>query len=172
MQNQTLDIIKIAYNNEEFSVKRNSSLKQLLNSKLIKLPMNVWYDLLIKKDGFAPEFMLREILLQKVRDYDTSIGVNEFTLNGINYWFDKATRVSLVNLVNSSEEDVSFILGSEIVTLSKEKASKFLANLEVYASKCFIKTAQMLEEIKHLNTVEDIINYEYIKQYPNKINFV
>jgi hypothetical protein len=62
-------------------------------------------------------------------------------LNGIKYWFDKATRVSLVNLVNSSEEDVSFILGSEIVTLSKEKASKFLANLEVYASKCFIKTA-------------------------------
>jgi hypothetical protein len=63
MQNQTLDVIKIAYNNEEFSVKRDSSLKQLLNSKLIKLPMNVWYDLLIEKDGFAPEFMLREILL-------------------------------------------------------------------------------------------------------------
>ena len=142
------DRIKIAHNNEEFSVKRNSSLEQMLNSKLINLPMKNWYELLMKKDGIVPVYVLKEILLEKIRVYDKSTEINSFTLNGIVYWFDKATRVSLVNLVNSCDKDVSLLLGTEIIVLSKEKAIKFFADLEVYASKCFIKTAQLLEEVK------------------------
>lgn len=169
MQNR----IKIIHDNEEILVRQDSSLKQLLESKkLIKLSMKEWYDLFMLKDHFVSEDILLEVLKQKIIDYDKSEQVNMFTLNGINYWFDKATRTSLFQLVNSIENDVEFILGDVNIILSKENALKFLSELEVYAQKCYLTTHKHLNSIKKLETIEDIINYEYNKDYPNKINFI
>jgi hypothetical protein len=57
--------------------------------------MKEWYDLFMLKDHFVSEDILLEVLKQKIINYDKSEQVNMFTLNGINYWFDKATRTSL-----------------------------------------------------------------------------
>ena len=145
MENQ---IIKIMHNNEEISVRRDSSLKDMLGSKkLEKLSMKEWHDLLLQKDNHVSDLILKDILLHKIKKHDTSSEINNFILKGISYWFDKSTRLSLAHLVNCSETDVTFLLGDNSITLSKEEASKFLSELEVYASKCFLTTN------KHLNNV-------------------
>ena len=167
------NLIKINHNNEEIFVRKDSSLKQLLQSNRLKdLSMQEWNDLFIQKDYTVSEDVLLEVLKQKIIDYDKSEQVNMFTLNGINYWFDKATRISLFQLVNSVENNVEFILGDVNIILSKENALKFLSELEVYAQKCYLTTHKHLNLIKKLETIEDIINYEYNKDYPNKINFI
>ena len=167
------NLIKINHNNEEIFVRKDSSLKQLLQSNRLKdLSMQEWNDLFIQKDYTVSEDVLLEVLKQKIIDYDKSEQVNMFTLNGINYWFDKATRTSLFQLINSVENDVDFILGDVNIILSKENALKFLSELEVYAQKCYLTTHKHLNSIKKLKTLEDIINYEYNKDYPDKINFI
>ena len=169
MQNQ---IININYNNEAISVKRDASLEQLLkNRKLMKCPISVWNDLLIEKDGQSSEYTLKEVLKKQIVNFDTSDNVNAFLMNNQKYWLDKSTRVGLQQLINSSDSEVSLVLGDEVLTLPKDVASKFLAQLEVYAGKCFIQTQKHLIAIKELKTIEDIINYDYTKGYPEKIIF-
>lgn len=170
MQNQ---IIKIVHNNEEISVRRDSSLEQLLQSKkLSNLSIQEWYDLLIKKDGIVPDCILIEILKHKILTYDKSKEVNSFVLKGVEYWFDKATRVSLSYLASCVESKMDFVLGNEIITISKEEALKFLSDLEVYAQQCYLATHKNLLALNQIKSFEDIINFEYINKYPDKINFI
>lgn len=167
------NLIKINHNNEEIFVRKDFSLKQLLQSNRLKdLSMQEWNDLFMQKDYTVSEDVLLEVLKQKIINYDKSKEVNEFILKGNKYWFDKQTRTSLFYLVNSSENNVEFILENTSVILSKEEALRFLSELEIYAQKCYLITYKHLNSIKELKTIEDIINYEYNKDYPNKINFI
>lgn len=169
MKNQT---IKVNYNNEVISVRRDASLQQLMkNRRLINCPLSVWNDLLIAKDGHTSEFALREVLKQQIANYDASDNVNSFVIGGQKYWLDKATRVGLQQLVNSSDEEVSLVLHDQVLTIPKDIASGFLAQLEVYAGKCYLQTAKHQLAIKELQTVDDLINYDYTKGYPEKLTF-
>lgn len=166
-------MINFEYKGNIYRIKKSSSINSLLaREELLQLPLSAWQELLKMKDGICPSSMLFNILRIKIEQYDKSSAINNFTLKGINYWFDKTTRVSLAHLVNSCEGNVQFVLGKDIVNLTKEEAQDFLAQLEVYAQKCFIVTHQHLENVNQLQTVEDLINYEYTKQYPSKINFI
>lgn len=168
MQNR----IKIIHDNEEILVRQDSSLNQLLQSKkLIELSMQEWYNLFMMKDYQVSEDVLLEVLKQKIINYDKSKEINTFTLKGIDYWFNKETRVSLFYLTNSIDTNVEFVLGDKIVNLSKEDALKFLSELEVYAQKCYLITHKHLNNINNLKTVDEIINYKYNNEYPDKINF-
>lgn len=169
MQNQIIDI---TYNNEAISVRRDASLQQLMkNKRLLNCPLSVWNELLIKKDGHTSEFALREVLKKQVANYDSSDNVNSFIIGGQKYWLDKATRVGLQQLVNSSEDEVSLVLHDQVLTIPKDIASGFLAQLEVYAGKCYLQTAKHQLAIKELQTVDDLISYDYTKGYPEKLTF-
>ena len=169
MKNQT---IKVNYNNEVISVRRDASLQQLMkNRRLVNCPLSVWNDLLITKDGHTSEFALKEVLKQQIANYDASDNVNAFIIGGQKYWLDKATRVGLQQLVNSSDDEVSLVLHDQVLTIPKDIASGFLAQLEVYAGKCYLQTAKHQLAIKELQTVDDLINYDYTKGYPEKLTF-
>lgn len=133
--------------------------------------MQEWYNLLMEKDKEVSEYVLLQILKHKIQTNDKSKNINTFTLKGIDYWFDKSTRVSLSYAVSCVENEIEFVLGTKSVILTKEEALKFLNDLEVYAQKCYIITYKHLQNINNLKSVEDIINYEY-NNYPDKINFV
>lgn len=166
-------MINFEYNNKTYRIKKSNSIKTVLaREELLQLPLSAWKEILEMKDGFCPGYMLFNILKTKIEYYDKSLEVNNFTLKGVKGWFDKTTRVSLAHFVNSCKDSVQFVLGDNIINLTKEEAQDFLAQLEVYAQKCFIITHQHLENIKQLRTVEDLINYKYTEQYPNKINFI
>lgn len=137
----------------------------------MKCPLSVWNELLIKKDGHTSEFALREILKKQISDYDISDNVNSFIIGGQNYWLDKATRVGLQQLVNSSENEVSLVLFDQVLTIPKDIASGLLAQLEVYAGQCYLQTAKHQLAIKELQTIDDLISYDYTKGYPDKLTF-
>ena len=169
MKNQT---IKVNYNNEVISVRRDASLQLLMrNRRLVNLPLSEWNNLLIEKDGHTSEYALREVLKQQIANYDSSDNVNSFIIGGQKYWLDKATRVGLQQLVNSSDNEVSLVLQDHVLTIPKDIASGFLAQLEVYAGKCYLQTAKHQLAIKELQTVDDLINYDYTKGYPEKLTF-
>lgn len=109
------------------------------------------------------------ILKEQIKLYDKSSNINSFIYKNQLYWFDKNTRACLLNLANYSEQYVELVLGNNIINISPENLKKFLAQLEVYASKCYVNTQKHLLNINQLRTVEDLINYDYTIGYPDKI---
>lgn len=164
------DFIHIEYNNIDYVIRRQDSLRNLLkHSELLNLPTRIWKTIFEQKDGICYPNILIQVLIALIKAYDTSSNVNGFYYNGKQYWLDKSTRVGLQNLVNSSTEPISLILGDEIIELELDKAKKFLSDLEVYAGKCYVNTNKHLIAIKQLKTLDDIINYDYTIGYPDKI---
>lgn len=164
------DFIHIKYNNIDYVIRRQDSLRNLLkHSELLNLPTRIWKTIFEQKDGICYPNILIQVLIALIKAYDTSSNVNGFYYNGKQYWLDKSTRVGLQNLVNSSTEPISLILGDEIIELELDKAKKFLSDLEVYAGKCYVNTNKHLIAIKQLKTLDDIINYDYTIGYPDKI---
>lgn len=164
------DFIHIKYNDIDYVIRRQDSLRNLLkHSELLNLPTRIWKTIFEQKDGICYPNILIQVLIALIKAYDTSSNVNGFYYNGKQYWLDKSTRVGLQNLVNSSTEPISLILGDEIIELELDKAKKFLSDLEVYAGKCYVNTNKHLIAIKQLKTLDDIINYDYTIGYPDKI---
>lgn len=164
------NFIQITYNDRYYVINKEDSLKSLLtHGELLVLPMSVWKELFEQKDGTCYFNLMLQVIEAEIEAYDKSPNVNSFYYNDKEYWLDKATRVGLQNLANCSTDNMSLILGNQIIDLSVDKAKEFLAQLEVYAGKCFVNTTQHLLAVKQLRTVEDIINYDYTVGYPNKV---
>lgn len=170
MQKQSKLVIN--YNNESIAVKRDASLEQLMrNKKLMQCPIQVWHDLLIEKDGDVADNTLKTVLLKQIANYDSSAAVNSFLIAGKEFWLDKSTRVGLQQLVNSSKDNVSLVLGDQVLTIPKDIASEFLANLEVYAGECYLQTAKHQIAVNSINSVEELLKYDYTRGYPDKLIF-
>ena len=158
------------YNNKEYYIAREESLQNLLQREdLLSLPLAIWRDILVDKYSSCPIMLLRDILKTIIKHYDTSDAVNSFEFKGTKSWLDKNTRVGLMNLANCSSENIQLVLGNVIVTLSPETLKQYLVALEVYAGKCYSNTAKHLLEADKLQSIEDIINYDYTKGYPEII---
>lgn len=163
-------IMFFEYNNKQYNVNIYDSLQSLLeNEQLIKLPLKGWMQLLIFKDNYVHYNELQTILKVLINQHDKSPEVNSFIYNNNSYWFDKDTRVGLMNLANCSGESMEIVLGDNIIEISTEKFKKFLQQLEVYAAKCFVNTQKHLNEHKKLNTIEELVDYDYTSGYPEKI---
>lgn len=165
-------MINIEHNGITYKVNPNTTLNQMIkDSNLIKLPMNKWETLLELKSlkNQTPRYL--QILEAKIKDYDSSLEVNSFLIENKPFWLDKATRVGLMHLANCSTDDIQLVLGDQVLTLPVDVVKNFLSKLEVYAGKCYLQTQKHLLALKNLKTIEDIINYDYTKGYPDKIVF-
>ena len=101
--------------------------------------------------------------------YDTSKYVNSFYYQDKQYWLSKDIRIGLFRLIDSGAEQITLQLDDNYLIISPDKLKKFLNQLEVYAGKCFATTAEHLQNIKQLSTIEELLNYDYTAKYPNKI---
>lgn len=165
-------MIELKYNGQIFHFRENAKLKEILeNKKAIEIvPIKEWAQFLEAKDSIISIKVLKNILLEKINLYDTSENVNSFVLGKDTFWLDKATRVGLSWLLESSnEETIDLAIGRNIITLPLDKAKLFLKNLEVYAGKCYIQTTKHKQNVLSLKSVEDFINYDYTIGYPEKI---
>ena len=146
------------------------SLEQMLEQeKFLQLPLSKWYEMMKDKDGVCYEFTLSTILIALIKYYDKSINVNSFYYKDNQEWLDKDTRIGLQNLINSGANTITIQLRDSIVDVKATKLKGFLNQLEVYAGKCFSVTAKHLEAIKQLNTIDELINYDFKSGYPLKI---
>lgn len=164
--------MEFIYNDTVYYINKRDNLSQLLErEELLQLPLSAWKELLLLKGGYVDRNMLATVLDKVITYYDSSQSVNSFIFNGNNLWLDKATRVGLVNLVNSSTNEVTLALGDQIISIPVDVAKQFLAALEVYAGECYVNTARHKIAIKELKSQDELINYDYTTGYPEKLSF-
>ena len=119
---------------------------------------------------------LKELKNDEITKYDTSSNVNVFSLNGVDVWLDRDTRVSLMNSTtiakNMGQENTTLWLGTIKITVKCDQAIQLLSALEMYALSCFNKTAEHKNNVEALSTINEIVSYDYTVGYPEKLNLV
>ena len=119
---------------------------------------------------------LKKLKIDEITKYDTSSNVNAFSLNGVDVWLDRDTRVSLMNSTtiakNMAQENTILWLGTVKITVKCDQAIQLLSALEMYALSCFNKTAEHKKNVEALSTINEIVSYDYTVGYPEKLNLV
>ena len=119
--------------------------------------------------------VIKEEAVEQITEYDQSEDVNSFTLQGKQMWLPKETRVGLVNSVtiekNAGKKTTVLWFGGEKYELPVDTALQMLSALELYALECYNVTAAHKAAVKALESVEDVVAYDYTQGYPEKLNF-
>ena len=116
----------------------------------------------------------KDIIINRINEYDTSPEVNSFIMNGATIWLDKDTRVGLMNSINiekaAGRTESTLWFGTIHLTINCEVAIQFLSALELYALECYNKTAEHKSIVAGLNDVDEIMGYDYTTGYPEKLS--
>lgn len=120
----------------------------------------------------------RWMLKAKIDAYDSSKHVNSFTISGLPFWLDKATRVGL-----KLRFEAEIRLGKQQTTLWQDGRSfplplvgdttalDMLDGIELYASACYDVTQMHLAFVSKMEDVDDLMSYDYTSGYPEKLAF-
>lgn len=133
--------------------------------------------LMVKRDLELEEklSLARQKKLNDIAAYDKSDNVNSFTLNGHSYWLDRETRMSVsfstTQEKTAGSENTTVWLGNEPITLPCDTVLQLLAQLEIYAKKCYNKTAEHKSKVMELQSVKEVEEYDYTLGYPEKPDF-
>ena len=122
-----------------------------------------------------PLDVTKEEAIEQITEYDQSEDVNSFTLQGKQMWLPKETRVGLVNSItiekNAGKKTTVLWFGGEKYELPVDTALQMLSALELYALECYNVTAAHKAAVNVLESVEDVVAYDYTQGYPEKLNF-
>lgn len=124
-------------------------------------------------------------ILSDIDAYDTSSSVNEFFLEiageKYSWWVDRNTRISLKNSTTIQMEeqrsrgvetpDTIIWYNGISLDLPCEMVLQMLNALEMYALGCYSVTAQHQSAVKALESVEEVLGYDYTTGYPEKLTF-
>lgn len=115
----------------------------------------------------------KQLKIAEIDAYDKSSAVNGFALNGAVVWLDKATRVGLMNSTSIAKAmgktTTTLWFGGMQIEVNCDKAIGLLSALEMYALECFNVTAAHKKAVAELNTVEDVLGYDYTQGYPEQL---
>lgn len=136
---------------------------------LSELDMDTLPETLYRVLGVYPTNLYLPILLKKIEMYDRSDEVNSFIYQGQKFWLDKQQRSCMKTVAESGLKEIDVVMGGYSLTLPAEFVKQFILQLEAYAYKCYVTTARHLQTAQSLQTVEDILNYDYTAGYPEKI---
>ena len=115
------------------------------------------------------------ILKEKIKAYDKSKHVEDFTISGIHLWLDSTMRSKVKENLETCQE-----FGEEITTLRFEGKAfpitvtmgwQMYYSVLAYARECWNVTESHLATIDKLETVEELMNYNYTVNYPMKLVF-
>lgn len=127
----------------------------------------------------------RAHVISELDAYDSSDNVNSFYLvyNGmkLQWWVDRDTRVSLrstTQIVREAQEAQKVAVPRTTIwyntialDLPCDAVLAMLAQLELYSLTCYSKTEEHRSAIQALDSVEEILNYDYTTGYPEKLIF-
>ena len=115
----------------------------------------------------------QKMVLAEIEKHDTSPAVNGFMLNGQRVWLNKDTRVGLMNSTSIAKamgkKTTTLWFGGMQIEVNCDKAIGLLSALEMYALECFNVTAAHKKAVAELNTVEEVLGYDYTKGYPKQL---
>lgn len=90
----------------------------------MELPLEGWKELLALVNGKADEESLRQVLIGKVKNLEDS---KEFEYKGKKLWWNKNMRAGLLNLANSSTDNVAILIGDDVISFNLESLKDLLA---------------------------------------------
>ena len=113
--------------------------------------------------------------IREIMEFDSSCEVNIFYIEEQEMWLDKATRVGLKLRFESEQEDgktqtILWYNGTPF-ELELNTAIKMLHMIEKYASKCYDNTQTHIANVKAIEDMEALKNYDYRTGYPDKLRF-
>lgn len=162
------------YVNEEKSTLYDVMLLQGTNDQIDDIYYNIQVDFGIESPISKLDQAKKEVI-RKIDEYDTSINVNSFKLNGVDVWLSKDTRVGLMNSISiekaaGKEESVLWLNGI-CITINCDAAVQMLSSLELYALACYNKTAEHKLAVSQLTDISKVKAYDYTAGYPDKLSF-
>lgn len=162
------------YVNEEKSTLYDVMLLQGTNDQIDDIYYNIQVDFGIESPISKLDQAKKEVI-RKIDEYDTSVNVNSFKLNGVDVWLSKDTRVGLMNSISiekaAGKEQSALWFNSICVTVNCDSAIQMLSALELYALDCYNKTAEHKINVQNLSSIEEVHNYDYTQGYPSKLEF-
>lgn len=118
-------------------------------------------------------FVAKQEVLKELAAYDVSPEINSFNVNGITAWYDKATRVGLMNSITIVKslgyKTTTLWFGDTKYDLDCDKAIGLLSKIEMYALDCYNRTAAHRQAIEELTDITDVLQYDFKAGYPNKL---
>lgn len=119
---------------------------------------------------------LRKMKISQIIFYDKSEAINSFILNDKTIWFDKATRVGLMNSINIEKQNgkIKTVLWSDGMKylIPIHVVAQMLNSLEMYALACYNVTQSHISTVEKLKTGEEIKSYDYTVGYPEHLTFL
>ena len=162
------------YVNEEKSTLYDVMLLQGTNDQIDDIYYNIQVDFGIESPISKLDQAKKEVI-RKIDEYDTSVNVNSFKLNGVDVWLSKDTRVGLMNSISiekaAGKEQSVLWFNNICVTVNCDSAIQMLSALELYALDCYNKTAEHKVNVQNLSSIEEVHNYDYTQGYPSKLEF-
>ena len=162
------------YVNEEKSTLYDVMLLQGTNDQIDNIYYNIQVDFGIESPISKLDQAKKEII-RKIDEYDTSVNVNSFKLNGVDVWLSKDTRVGLMNSISiekaAGKEQSVLWFNNIYITINCDSAIQMLSALELYAINCYNKTAEHKVNVQNLSSIEEVYNYDYTQGYPSKLEF-
>ena len=117
----------------------------------------------------------KEHKIEEILRHDSSSEVNIFYIDGQEMWLDKATRVGLKLRfdaeIASGQTNTTLWYEGTPFNLELTNAVQMLNAIELYASACYDNTQAHIANVKALEDVEAIKNYDYRTRYPEKLRF-
>ena len=115
----------------------------------------------------------QKMVLEQIDKYDTSPSVNSFVLDGQRVWLDFELRDRVYQgnerLKNVGREETTLWFGDKCYNMSIEQAQSIISHIEAYAKDCYNATAQHKANVSAMETVEDVLGYDYTKGYPEQL---
>lgn len=118
----------------------------------------------------------RKQLIDEINAYDTSKAVNSFYMNGQEMeWIPRDDRQSLMRRFEAEKSagrtTTNINQMGRVYTLPIDTAIAMMNQLEVYAADSFDCTQAHLGAVAALETVSEVVAYDYTTGYPQKLEF-
>lgn len=149
----------------------------LATTEVVEHKVWVYDGVRLETGGMTSEAALtaaaQKMVQEQIDKYDTSSSVNGFMLNELRVWLNKDTRVGLMNSTQIAKAmgkaTTTLWFGGMQIEVDCDKAIQLLSALEMYALECFNVTAAHKKAVAELNTVEEVLGYDYTKDYPEQL---
>ena len=171
-------VLMLINGKEETEISGGMSDKNgLATTEAVERKVWVYDGVRLETGGMTSEAALtaaaQKMVQEQIDKYDTSPSVNGFMLNGLRVWLNKDTRVGLMNSTQIAKAmgkaTTTLWFGGMQIEVDCDKAIGLLSALEMYALECFNVTAAHKKAVAELNTVEEVLGYDYTKGYPEQL---
>lgn len=141
----------------------NASIKEIWNMELQPIPTQT-----------LAEYKNNKII--EITMYDQSNEVNSFTINSaLTAWFSPAERSNYKSSIEAAklleQNTLAFFVGDMLLQVPTTEAEYMLAQIQLYADRCFLVTKNHKVNVMNLETIEEVESYDYTRDYPEKLNF-